>query len=98
MKSLQKKHDKVLLLADNVSYHKSNNVKRHLKSTKYSVVIIHFPKYTPKLNPIEIQWREIKKNLGNQFFAGTDEMKNCIRRPIRTGDVPVVKLFNYLTL
>jgi len=54
LKSLQKKYGKGLLFADNVSYHKINNVKRHLKSIKCSVMIIHFPKHTPKLDPIEI--------------------------------------------
>ncbi len=98
LKSVEKKHGKVLLFADNVSYHKSKRVKEHLKSSNGCIKIIHFPRYTPKLNPIEIQWREIKKNLGNQFFAGTMQMKECFKRLIRTGGVPVVKLFNYLTL
>lgn len=96
LKLLQKKYGKVLLFADNVSYHKSNKVRRHLKSTKRSVVIIHFPRYTPELNPIEVQWREIKKNLGNQFFAGTDQVKECFDDLLRTGHVPVVKMYEYL--
>jgi transposase len=97
LKSLEKKYGKVLLFADNVAYHKSKKVKRHLKSTKRSVVIIHFPSYTPELNPIEVQWREIKKNLGNQFFADTGKMKECFDDLLRTGQVPVIKLFEYLT-
>lgn len=96
LKSLGKKYGKVLLLADNVAYHKSNKVKRFLKSTKRSAVIIHFPRYTPELNPIEVQWRQIKKNLGNQFFADTGEMKECFNDLIQTGQVPVVKMYEYL--
>ncbi|MGH2612238.1 MAG: IS630 family transposase [Rhabdochlamydiaceae bacterium] len=97
LKHLGKKYGKVLLFADNVAYHKSGKVERYIRSTKGDTVIRYFPGYTPELNPIEIQWREIKKNLGNQFFAGTDEMKDCIRKLVRTGKVPVVKLFDYLT-
>jgi len=97
LKSVEKKHGKVLLFADNAAYHKSCKVMTHLTSTKHDVKIIHFPKYTPELNPIEIQWREIKKNLGNQFFADTIQMKQCIKQLLKTGGVPVVKLFDYLT-
>lgn len=97
LKTVQKKYGKVLLFADNAAYHKSNKVKSYLDSVKNDVKVIHFLKYTPELNPIEIQWREIKKNLGNQFFVNTDEMKQCIRKLLKTGDVPVVKVFKYLT-
>ena len=96
LRSLEKKYGKVLLFADNVAYHKSGKVRRYLKSTKRSVVIIHFPRYTPELNPIEVQWREIKKNLGNQFFADVNQMKYCIKRLVRTGAVPIVKMYEYL--
>lgn len=79
--------------ADNVAYHKSNRMKRYLKSTKRQLVMIHFPKYTPELNPIENRWREIKKNLGNQFFSDTAEMKDCFDDLLRTSRVPVVKMY-----
>jgi len=97
LKSLRKKYGKVLLFADNVAYHKSNKVKRYLGSTNGDIVVIHFPSYTPELNPIEVQWREIKKNLGNQFFADMEQMKARINDLLKTGDVPVVKMYEYLT-
>jgi transposase len=96
LRSLQKRYGKILLFADNAAYHKSSRVKEHPRSTNGCVRIIHFPRYTPQLNPIEIQWREIKKNLGNQFFTDTNQMKNCFIQLIQTGEVPVVKLFDYL--
>jgi transposase len=96
LKSLQKRYGKVLLFADNAAYHKSVTVRKHLEASKNAVKIIHFPRYTPELNPIEVQWRQIKHNLGNQFFTDTNQMKNCFDELIQRGEVPVVKLFDYL--
>jgi transposase len=96
VKSLQKRYGKILLFADNAAYHKSVTVRKHLEASKNAVKIIHFPRYTPELNPIEVQWRQIKHNLGNQFFSDTNQMKNCFDELIQRGEVPVVKLFDYL--
>ena len=98
IESLQKQFGKVLLFADNVAYHKSNGVKKFLKKVKKDVVIKYFLPYTPELNPIEIQWRDIKKSTANQYFSNCVEMRDIIRCVLNSREVKVVKLFDYLTL
>lgn len=98
VESLQKQYGKVLLFADNVAYHKNNRVKKFLKKSKRDVVIRYFPPYTPELNPIEIQWRDIKRSTANQYFFNCVEMKDSIRCVLNSREVKVVKLFEYLTL
>ena len=97
MESLQKQYGKLLLFADNAAYHKSNRVKQFLAESKGDVVIRYFPKYTPQLNPIEIQWRDIKKSIGNSFFEDASTMQDTIKNVISSGEVSVVKVFKYLT-
>lgn len=94
---LQKQYGKKLLLfADNVSYHKSNRVKEFLKKSKRKVIIRYFPAYTPELNPIEMYWRGEKNGNANTFFANGFEMKKHMQKRLDNGDVRVVKLFKYL--
>lgn len=94
---LQKQYGKKLLLfADNVSYHKSNRVKEFLKKSKRKVIIRYFPAYTPELNPIEMYWREEKNGNANTFFANSAKMKKHMQKRLDNGDVRIVKLFKYL--
>jgi hypothetical protein len=39
---------------------------------------------------------EDRRTLETQFFSDTNQMKNCFDELIQTGEVPVVKLFDYL--
>ena len=97
LKLLQKQFGKKLLLfADNVSYHKSQKVEVFLKKSKRKIKIIYFLPYTPELNPIEIQWRDEKKGTANQFFANGSEMKKHMQKRLDEGDVKVVNIFKYL--
>ncbi len=97
IKSLQKQFGKKLLLfADNASYHKSKPIKNHIKISKKKIKIKYFPPYTPELNPIEIQWREEKKGIANTFFANKSEMEKHMQKRLDNGDVKVVKIFKYL--
>lgn len=54
--------NKVVLIMDNASWHKSK------KLTWHHIQPVFLPPYSPDLNPIERLWREIKSNrLGNWF-------------------------------
>ena len=97
VKSLQMQYGKLLLFADNAAYHKSNRIKQFLAESKGHVRIHYFPKYTPQLNPIEIQWRDLKKSIGNSFFEDVSIMQNTIKSVLESREVSVVKVFNYLT-
>ena len=49
------------------------------------VEILHLPHRTPQLNPIEVEWREIKAAVADIFFDGLDRMRDATRRMIRNG-------------
>ena len=52
---LHKRFGRVLLFADNASYHGSAAVREKLKELGGSIVLRYFPPYTPELNPTEGQ-------------------------------------------
>jgi transposase len=49
---------KSIVIADNVSYHKSAKTKSFL--TKSNLEIMYLPPYSPEFNPIEQVWKWIK--------------------------------------
>jgi putative transposase len=52
--------DRVILVLDNVSYHKSAAALAALSMFEERVEVIWLPKYCPELNPIERFWRYLK--------------------------------------
>ena len=62
------------------------------------VVLWYLPPYTPQQNPIEIQWREIKRALAGRYFeGGFPEMQASILRMMENGEVCTVKLLKYMS-
>ena len=54
------------------------------------------PPRTPQHNPIEIQWREIRRAIAGIYFRDVDEMYKRIRQLLHSGEIPIVKLFEYM--
>ena len=66
-----------------------------LKVTLYCYI----PPYTPELNPIELQWRMIKKATANMLYESPDAMKDSVCRTLGSGEIGVAaeaKLSEYL--
>lgn len=98
IEALRREHGKKLLLFfDNARWHTGQKVQQYLLRMERNIKTVLFPSYSPELNPIEIQWREIRKALGNKFFRDTEEMIEYMFNVVPTGAVPMIKLFDYLT-
>ena len=89
-------YGRVLVILDNAGAHTSKQVKGYIESTKGDVVLWFLPPRTPQHNPIEIQWREIRRAVAGIFFGGLDELQKRIRQLLDSGEVPIVKLFGYM--
>ena len=94
---LHKKHGKFVMFLDNASYHKSAATKKFLAEYGKDIVLIFLPPYTPELNPVEIQWRGVKRGAANRLYKEVDEMKKSIKYMLRKGEIKTVKMFDYLT-
>ena len=53
------------------------------------------PPHTPQLNPIEVEWRDIKAAIADIFFGGLDRMRDTIRRMVCNWGIPIVKMFDW---
>jgi transposase len=69
VKDFKNKHysrqSKVLLIWDNVSCHRSQEVKDWLKQNPNQIELDNFPPYSPEMNPIEKVWKRLKQNINH---------------------------------
>ena len=67
------KKDKIVLIMDNASFHKS----KQLKVPK-NITIEYLPPYSPELNPQERRFEDIKKFLKNIIFQTIEELEKKV--------------------
>lgn len=65
----------IFIVTDNHPVHHSKVVKKYIEETKGVVRIFFIPAYSPKLNPIELVWNEIKSHeLARQVISSTEDL------------------------
>ncbi len=74
---------KIILVLDNYSVHKIKLVRDFVKEHAARLRLVFLPTYSPWLNPIELFWRHLKKQvLANRFFhslaAELRELCRCL--------------------
>ncbi len=50
----------LIVIADNASFHRSKEVRDFVRSHRHQIRMFFFPPYSPKMNPDEQVWNEIK--------------------------------------
>ena len=72
------KHEKVLLIMDNVQMHFSKLMLPFYQ--KYpEIQILRTPKYSPQFNPIEIYWRNVKDWVGLSIILNINKLEEVVR-------------------
>ena len=84
------------MFLDNLSAHKAVKVARYIESAGGDIVLMHLPKYTPQLNPMEIQWMVLKNMLAQRCFNNAEELAKSIRILVDTGQLLPVKQMDYM--
>jgi len=97
LKLLREKLGKVMVLVDNASPHKSKKTKEYVESCNGDVVLVYQLPYTPELNPVEGQWKTIRKCVGNRLFENVEKMQAAITKMLENGECKIVKMYDYLT-
>lgn len=71
---------KVLLIWDNASWHKSQEVKNFLNTDLGKMLwVANTPPYSPEFNPDELLWANLKRvQIPNRFAKNVKELKNIV--------------------
>jgi len=62
---------KIVIIWDNASWHKSKEVRKFLSETKYYFHLINFPPYAPDENPQEHVWKAGREHESHNRFMGS---------------------------
>lgn len=93
---VHKRFGRILLFVDNASYHKSKRVMELVDSYNGDIMLEYLPPYTPELNPIEVEWRVIRRALSAKVFGTLEEMERSVRAMVRRKEILPVKMAGYL--
>ena len=65
-----------IVIADNATFHRAQEVRDFIRSHRHQIRMFFFPIYSPKLNPDEQVWNEIKhRKLQKQPIKNKSDLK-----------------------
>jgi transposase len=67
-----------LVVMDNLNMHKSQSTKRLIEAA--GGVPVYLPTYSPELNPIELLWAHLKRELRRLAIDSEQELRAAVRR------------------
>ena len=80
-----------MLLVDNAKYHQGDMVREHiykLRGQGRNVKLVHFPRYSSDLNPIEQEWRSFKKEIHNKIIMVKEKLTSAVMDGIAAMSTP----------
>lgn len=65
-------------LADGATIHRCHEVKDFLARKKGRVHLVALPGYSPELNPVELLWSQLKRDLKNTVFLSLEDLTKVL--------------------
>ena len=96
LESLRRKYGKIFVILDNAAAHTGKAVNEYVKNTNGDAVLQFLPPRTLQHNPVKMQWQEIRRVVAGIYFRDAAKMQKRIRQILHSGEVPIVKLFEYV--
>ena len=87
MLSAKYPNDRILLVCDSASWHKSNDL-----AIPSNIELLFLPPYTPEMNPIEQIWTQLRKQgFRNEIFESLNDVVERLSKTIRSLEHSVIK-------
>lgn len=94
--TLLEHNDKVAMLADNASYHKSKLVQAYLLANHSRLRLVYLPPYTPAMAIAEAEMGPIKRAVARRTPESKRDVWPALCAAVERGEVPVSKLFEWM--
>lgn len=87
---------KLVIVIDQGPYHVSHEMQKFYEKNKKQLHVMHFPAYSPELDPIEQSWRAAKKWLAIRYWENKSQMKEQLVTAFEQ-DIVSVPIYDYLS-
>ena len=74
----------VFLIVDGHPAHRAKKVHEFVESTEGRLQLFFLPPYSPQLNPDELVWNDLKRNIGRRAHENLGKMRSAILRHLRS--------------
>ena len=89
----------LILIADNVSFHRSAKVRQFVRAHRTQLRMFFFPTHSPELNPDEQVWNEIKhRQLGKQPIKNKPDLKKKLYSALKSLQQKTDKIRSFFQL
>lgn len=88
-----KEHDfpekgpKILIIIDNVSYHKKKEIVVKIENTLPNIQLYFLPPYSPDYNLIELVWHSTKEYIAHRLFKSLSELQELLNMLLNQGEL-----------
>ncbi|NES93443.1 IS630 family transposase [Okeania sp. SIO2B9] len=85
----KKKGPKVILILDNASFHKRNDILEVIKKELPNIQLEFLPAYSPDYNLIELVWHSSKEYIAGRLFETVDQLQKLLDRLLNKGELEI---------
>jgi transposase len=79
----------VLVILDNASYHKRQDIIDKIKQALPNIQLCFLPAYSPDLNLIELVWHSCKEFIAHRLFESANQLQEILKRLLNQGELVI---------
>jgi len=80
---------RVLVILDNASYHKRQDIIGKIEQTLTNIHLCFLPAYSPDFNLIELVWHSCKEFIAHRLFQSVEQLKELLKRLLNDGELVI---------
>jgi len=80
---------RVLVILDNASYHKRQDIIEQIEQTLPNIQLCFLPAYSPDFNLIELVWHSCKEFIAHRLFQSVNQLKEILNRLLNDGELVI---------
>lgn len=85
----EEKGPKILIILDNASYHKRQDILRCIEQNLPNIQLYFLPAYSPDYNLIELVWHSCKEYIAHKLFQSVEQLKDLLDRLLNQGELTI---------
>jgi transposase len=81
----QEKGCKILIVLDNASFHKKEEILKKISTEMPNLIIEFLPPYSPDYNLVELVWHSTKEYIANRLFESIEKLESLLNDLLNEG-------------